>query len=122
MTDRHQARRTGLRGETVAVWWLRLKGYTIVARGYTIGRGTGAGEIDIIARRGPVVAMVEVKARRAADDAALALRRPQRERIGRAARQWLARHPDYNGHVLRFDVMLVAPWRWPRHIVNAWEE
>lgn len=120
MTDRHQARRTGLRGETVAVWWLRLKGYTIVARGYTIGRGTGAGEIDIIARRGNTIAFVEVKARATLAAAAQAIAPAQQRRIARTAAAFLAAHPRLGNHDIRFDAVLLAPHCWPRHISDAW--
>ena len=43
----------------------------------------------------------------------------QRRRIVRAAQYWLASHPDFAGHDLAFDVVLAAPWAWPRYIANA---
>ncbi|MCA1907094.1 MAG: YraN family protein, partial [Magnetospirillum sp.] len=54
--------RTGKRAEIMAAWWLRLKGYAILARGWTNRRGSGAGEIDIVAKRGRLLVFVEVKA------------------------------------------------------------
>jgi putative endonuclease len=80
------------------------------------------GEIDIIAARGKTLAFVEVKARGSRRAASEAITPRQRERLGRAAADFLARHPRYNRHVLRFDAMLVMPWRWPVHVPNAWQD
>ncbi len=120
MSGRRQARRRGAMAETVAAWWLRLKGYRIVERGLVTGRGTGAGEVDLIARRGRVVAFVEVKARPSLAEALDAIRPRQRSRVARAAETYLARRPDLAGHDIRFDAVLVVPGRLPRHIVDAW--
>jgi putative endonuclease len=43
----------------------------------------------------------------------------QRRRIVRAAQYWLAGHPNFAGHDIAFDVVLTAPWTWPRYIANA---
>lgn len=80
------------------------------------------GEIDIVAARGKTLAFVEVKARDSQSAASEAITLRQRERLGRAAADFLARHPRYNRHVMRFDAMLVTPWRWPAHIPNAWQD
>ena len=112
--------RTGRRGETIAAWWLRLKGYAILAQGYTVGRGTGAGEIDIVAKRGRTIAFVEVKARADAAAAAEAIRPAQRRRIARGAAAFLAAHPRLAACAIRFDAVLLVPGRLPRHISDAW--
>lgn len=116
---RRQALARGRLAELAATLWLRLKGYSIVARHVTGGRGTGAGEIDLIARRFGVLAFVEVKARPDAEQAAYAITPQQRRRIARAAQAFLARRPDLGRCVLRFDAILVSPWRL-RHISDAW--
>ena len=108
--------KTGLAAEALCRFSLRLKGYRIVASRYK----SPLGEIDIIARRGQSIALVEVKARPDYATAAEALQAHQQERLERAANDFLARHPHFNRHYLRFDVMLVTPWRWPAHIINAW--
>jgi putative endonuclease len=59
--DKHRARRTGIRGETYAYWYLRRHGYTLVARNFT--SPAVKGEIDLIGYDGPVLAFVEVKTR-----------------------------------------------------------
>ncbi|MBR9972666.1 YraN family protein [Magnetospirillum sulfuroxidans] len=120
MITRRQAWRSGQRGETLAVWWLRLKGYAILSRGYAIGRGTGAGEIDIVARRGKTIAFVEVKVRPTLAAAAQAITPAQQRRIVRAAAAFLAAHPRLVGCDARFDAVLLAPGCWPRHISDAW--
>ena len=84
----------------------RLKGYRIVARRYK----TPVGEIDLVALKDKRLAFVEVKRRKTRDDAAWTLPTRQRRRIVRAAQYWLASHPDFAGHDMRFDVVLTAPW------------
>jgi putative endonuclease len=112
--------RRGRLGELAAVWWLRLKGFRILGRGVKVGRGSGAGEVDIVARRGELVAFVEVKTRATLAEAAHALDPRQRRRIERAAAFFLARRGDLAGCSVRFDAVLVAPWRFPRHVTDAW--
>ena len=113
---RRRAYGRGRRAEALAAWWLRLKGYRIVARGFRVA----AGEIDLIARRGRLLALVEVKARPSLEQARAAILPRQRERIARAAEVFLQRHPELAGLNLRFDVVLLAPGRRPHHLANAW--
>ncbi len=113
---RRKAYGRGRRAETLAAWWLRLKGYRILARGFRVA----AGEIDLIARRGRLIALVEVKARPSLEQAGAAILPRQRQRIARAAEVFLQRHPNLAGLSLRFDVVLLAPGHWPRHLANAW--
>ena len=113
---RRKAYGRGRRAETLAAWWLRLKGYRILARGFRVA----AGEIDLIARRGHLIALVEVKARPSLEQAGAAILPRQRERIARAAEVFLQRHPELAGLSLRFDVVLLAPGHLPRHLTNAW--
>jgi 16S rRNA (cytidine1402-2'-O)-methyltransferase len=115
--DRKAAFRRGRRGERTALWWLRLKGYRILAQDYR----SPAGEIDVVARRGSTLAVIEVKARDSAAAAVEAILPRQRNRIFNAARLFVARHPRHGRCTIRFDIMLVTPGRWPRHIVNAWQ-
>ena len=96
---------------------LTLRGYRVMARRVQ----SPVGEIDIVARRGRTLAVIEVKARRDADTAAAAVSARQRDRITRAAGWLLARRPDLAGLTVRFDVMLVSPWRRPRHLRDAWQ-
>ncbi len=113
---RRRAYGRGRKAEVLAAWWLRLKGYRIVARGFRVA----AGEIDLIARRGRLLALVEVKARPSLEQARAAILPRQRERIARAAEVFLQHHPELAGLNLRFDVVLLAPGRRPHHLTNAW--
>ena len=114
--------RRGRWAEALCLWSLRLRGYRILAHGMVSGRGSGAGEIDIIARRGRWLAFIEVKARPSLDGAARAISVHQQRRLSRAAAGFLARRPDLADCHMRFDAMLVAPWRAPRHLIDAWRE
>ncbi len=119
-SERSAAWRRGWRAETAAALALRLKGYRILVRRF---RGPG-GEIDLVARRGTVLAIVEVKSRADRGAALAAVTPRQRTRVERAARAVLAALPDQAWAAratIRFDVVLVQPWRWPRHLPNAWQ-
>ena len=106
----------GRRAELVAAWWLRLKGYRILARGFRVP----VGEIDLVARRGRTIALVEVKARAELETARAAISARQRRRIERAAASFLQRYPALARCDIRFDVVLLAPRRRPRHLTDAW--
>ncbi|KIL97911.1 putative endonuclease [Paramagnetospirillum magnetotacticum MS-1] len=118
--SRQAAQRRGKAAERLAAFWLRLKGYVILAQGLKSGRGSGAGEVDLVARRGDLVAFVEVKSRATMDQAIESLSPFQRQRIERSAAAFLARRPELSGCGMRFDMVLIAPWRLPRHIPDAW--
>jgi putative endonuclease len=60
-----------------------------------------------------------VKRRKSFEDAAWTLPTRARRRIVRVAQYWLAAHPDFAGYDISFDVMLTAPWGWPKYIENA---
>lgn len=111
---RQRAEQQGRRGEALAAWYLRLTGWRILAR----REKTPRGEIDLIARRGRTLAMIEVKWRRNAADLALALDQRRLRRVVAAAE---AAAPRFlrPGDDLRIDAILLAPGRWPRHIANA---
>jgi putative endonuclease len=81
---------------------------------------TPLGEIDLVARRGRLLAFVEVKARTDLEQALVALSPRQRQRTARAAELFLLRRPDLAGHTLRFDLIAVRPWRLPRHLSDVW--
>jgi putative endonuclease len=114
-TRRRQAERAGLRAELLAELMLRLKFYRILARRYK----TPAGEIDLIARRGKRLAFVEVKLRRSQDAALEAITPRLRSRVRRAAELWMARHDRRGRWQPAFDVVVVLPGRWPRHLRDA---
>lgn len=115
------ARSRGLAAERRAVWLLRLKGYRILARNFRPAKSLGLGEIDIVARRGRVLAFVEVKARADEAGALFAIAPQQQARIARAAQHFLKVRPRYAGCGMRFDaVVLEANRFWPRHMPDLW--
>ena len=114
--ERRKAERRGRLAELLCRWHLRLRGWRIVASHWRCP----SGEIDILARRGRVLAIIEVKARRDFAIAAESVLPRQRRRITRAASAFLMTRPDLAMLTLRFDVMLVAPPRPPRHLPGAW--
>ena len=97
---------------------LRLTGYRILDRQVRVP----AGAIDIVVRRGAVVAFVEVKARQTWARTAGSISRTQRRRIVRAAAHYVAANPRLVVLTQRFDAVLVEPRKWPHHIINAWIE
>ncbi|MCE3256504.1 MAG: hypothetical protein K0Q64_587 [Nitrobacter vulgaris] len=114
--ERVAAFRTGLSAESLAAAYLIAKGYRILARRFR----TPHGEIDIVARRRQLLAFVEVKARRSLDDAAYAVTQRQ-QRIITAAQAWLMAHPEHATFEFRFDAMLIAPRRLPRHLLGTFD-
>jgi putative endonuclease len=107
----------GRRAEQLAILFLRARGYRIIGRTYIV-RG---GEIDIIARRGSALAFVEVKARPRLEDALIAITPAKQRRMSVAARHWLGANEWAMRCSLRGDLVAIAPWRMPRHLVGAVE-
>lgn len=115
-TDRRrQAERQGLWAERIAEILLRLKGYRILERRFR----THSGEIDLIARRGKRLAFVEVKRRASLDDAMEAITPKLRGRVRRAAELWMGRHDRAGRWRPAFDVVVIVPGTWPRHMQDA---
>jgi len=111
-----EAYRRGHGAEKRAAWWLRFKGYRVLA----INWRSIAGEIDLIARRGGTLAFIEVKQRIDREAAALSLAPQQRARLARAAGLFLAQRPELAGLTLRFDLMAFGRLGRPVHMKDAW--
>ena len=106
--------------EYMAQIYLMLHGYRFVCRNYVTGRGTTAGEIDLIMQKRHMLIFIEIKQRQSLQKAAYAISEMQKKRIIRGAQSFLRHHPQYNGFDLRFDALLI---KWPfgfEHIPNAW--
>ena len=112
--NRRRAERGGRRAETLAAWWLRLKGYAILARRVR----TPLGEVDLVARRGGTLVFVEVKARATSGDAALALDDYRLRRVAAAA-ETLAHRFSRPGDDLRIDAVMIIPGKLPVHMTNV---
>ena len=113
---REIAEQRGRRGEGFAAWWLRLQGWRIVARRVKTPRG----EIDLVARRGRTVVFVEVKWRATVIERDRAIDAYRLRRVA-ACVEVVAHRFAKPADTVRIDVLLLAPRRWPRHIVNAWQ-
>jgi len=114
--NRHAAEQRGRRAETLACWYLRLRGWRILARRARVP----GGEVDIVARRGRTLAFVEVKARATADSAGFALDDWRLRRVVVAAER-LAPRFMREGDDLRIDAMFLVPGRLPMHLSNVWQ-
>lgn len=115
-SSRKKAEQAGRRAETLAALTLQLKGYVIVARRAKNPRG----EVDLIARRGKVLAFIEVKMRQEPSDPATILTPKQMSRIVNGATGWAASRTWTQNCRWRYDFVLVIPWCWPVHIEDAW--
>jgi len=112
---RRAAEASGRRGERIAAWWLRLKGWRILDTRVR----TPAGEVDLVARRGSLIAFVEVKTRKSAAELDFAIDARRLARVAAAAEILMPRYAG-PGDDIRVDVVLLAPGTPPRHIENAW--
>lgn len=118
ISERRKAAETrGRRSETLAAVVLACKLYRIIGRRIK----NSAGEIDLIAISPQgAICFIEVKARRSERDAAEAVTARQRDRIARAAELYLRARPALRHKAVRFDIMLIVPRKWPRHLRDAW--
>jgi putative endonuclease len=104
---RRDRERHGRRAETRAAIALRLRGYRVLDRRVR----TSAGEVDLVVRRGCVVASVEVKAKKTRERAVEFISPTQRRPIVRAAADYIAAFPRLAVLTQRFDAVLVEPRR-----------
>jgi putative endonuclease len=110
------ARLSGRRAEVVAALYLMAKGYRIL--GFRLA--SPLGEIDLLAFRRGVLAVVEVKRRTTLEAAMEAVSHVQRDRLRRAGAKIAASRPALKAAAIRLDLIALAPGRWPRHIPDAW--
>jgi putative endonuclease len=116
-TTRKRAERSGRNAESLAALWLACKFYRVLGRRVR----TPVGELDLVARSpSGTLCFVEVKARESADLASEAIGFRQRDRITRAAALYMAARPALRHNGVRFDAILIAPGRLPRHLKDAW--
>ena len=113
--NRTAAELRGRRAETLAACYLRLKGWRILARRVR----THVGEVDLVARRGRMVAFIEVKARNSVAELGYAIDEYRLRRVAAAAGLLASRYARV-GDDIRIDVILIASRRWPVHLANVW--
>ena len=112
-----EGRLAGRRAEVIAAVWLMAKGYRIL--GFRLK--TRQAEIDLLAKRGSVLAVVEVKRRTSLLAALETVTFDQRERLRRAGAAIAASRPALKGAAVRLDLIALAPGKLPRHIPDAWK-
>jgi putative endonuclease len=119
MTEQQQrgrrAQARGVMAEAVAGAALEDDGWVVLARRLR----TDAGEVDMLAERDGILAIVEVKARPSLADAAGAVSPRQRARLLAAAEIVLAEHPEWGAAGVRFDVLVVDATGRVRRIADA---
>ncbi len=113
--SRRAAETRGRDGERRAAWWLWLRGWKVLDRRVR----TPAGEVDLVVRKGTLVAFVEVKTRATAAELDFAIDERRLSRVAAAAEYLMPRYAG-PGDDIRVDVILIAPRSLPRHIENAW--
>lgn len=113
--QKRAALRRGASGEWLAAWALRLKGWRIVERNFRCPMG----EVDVIARKGDLIAFIEVKARPSEQEALDAVSARAKRRIANAGAAWIGQQRDAGRLSWRFDIVAVVPGRWPRHHPDA---
>lgn len=106
----------GIAAERLVIWFLRLKGYSILSWRYK----TYFGEIDLIAKKGKTIIFIEVKARKSSELIEIVLRPKQVERIKKAAEFFIAKNPKFHNYDCRFDFVQVDKFFIPKHHKNFW--
>ena len=115
--SRQQAHDHGHRAEVIALWFLRLKGYRLLAQRFK----TSTGEVDLIMRKGDTTVFIEVKARATVDQSMFAVTPHQSRRIASAAATYATRDHKAAQGFQRFDIVAVPSYLWPTHIKNAFD-
>ena len=106
--------------EKIACFYLILKGWWPVSLNFVVGRGTGAGEVDLIMKRGKTLIFVEVKYRPTLIQAMEAIGIQNQIRVSKTSAVFLQKYPRFQSYQVRYDAVLMAPYRWPKHLPNAW--
>ncbi len=112
---------TGHFAETIAIWFLRFRGYRLVKRNFVVKRGTGAGEIDLIMTKGKKIIFFEVKKRKTYNLAAEAITIKNQMRVVKSSAVFLKQYPRYQSYQVQYDAIIFSSYHFfPRHIQNAW--
>lgn len=113
-------RKTGAGYEQMAAEYLEEKGYRIIGRNVHAGR---YGELDLLALKERILAVVEVKFRSGGDfgDPLEAVGVGKQRRMSRSVLYYLSRHTMYADRQLRFDVIAIYGDGTLKHVENAFE-
>ncbi len=114
-SERQKRYRHGHSAEYLAAAFLIAKGHRVIARRFK----THVGEIDLITLKAGRIAFIEVKRRPTLAECESSITPKLRQRVRRAADQWLVRNERHQVRVLGFDLVFVIPWRLPVHLPDA---
>lgn len=107
--------------EKIALFYLRLKGYHLIKKNFTVHNGTGAGEIDLIMQKGKTIIFVEVKKRKTYLLAAQSIDINSQLRIVKSSAVFFQQHPKYSSFQVRYDAILFKDKSFvPQHLKDAW--
>lgn len=104
----------GIFAEKIVLLYLFLKGYKILFWRYK----TYFGEIDIIAKKGKMLAIIEVKARKSKAQIDEILSPKQISRIKNAVEFFLVKKPEFRSYIIRFDFVFVGKFFTIKHYQN----
>lgn len=106
----------GIVAEYIVILYLTFKFYKIIHSRYR----SKAGEIDIIAQKGRLIIFIEVKARKNKRGIFEVLSKSQQQRIIRSSELFMAQNRKFTGYDMRFDLIVITPGLFIKHIKNAW--
>jgi putative endonuclease len=106
--------------ENLACFLLICKGYRIISRNFSCGKGTGRGETDIIAAKANLIVFAEVKYRSCQENCSFAVPLSNKKRVTATAEYFLGKNPAFKDFGVRFDVILFSGLFFPEHIKDAW--
>ncbi|MCP4923579.1 MAG: YraN family protein [bacterium] len=115
MKSRQHHIRKGILSEILALWFLRFKGYRLLKRRWR----TPVGEIDLLMKKGNILAIIEVKYRQTYTQAVESIHPHQQRRLSNAGQLAWQRYGNSKTTV-RFDAFIVHKGKWPQHLVDCW--
>ncbi len=113
-----KAYRFGKWAETIARLFLLVRGYSCLYQGFRLSFV----EVDLILTKKNTLIFCEVKKRASFLKAGESIKRVQKEHLLKGARLFLKMYPQFQNHDIRFDAILLEPWKLPRHVKHAWDE
>ncbi len=107
--------------EKIALFFLRLKGYQLIKKNFTVHNGTGAGEIDLIMKKNKTIVFVEVKKRKTYLLAAQSIDINNQLRVVKSSAVFFQKYPQYSHFQVRYDAVLFKDKSIiPQHLIDAW--
>lgn len=109
---------SGKWAEAIARLFLLARGYFCIYQGFRVSFV----EIDLILIKKNTLIFCEVKKRTSFLKAGESIKKAQKKRLLKGAFLFLKKYPQFQKHAIRFDAVLLEPWKLPRHVKHAWDE